>query len=140
MNCSGDEDDMPQAIPSAGCPGEAVDDDDAEDSAASFQVLRDGFVLESSIMPGLRDGYDVVCLWDIELKHDKLTPPNALMLLDPCRYPTTSRAKKAVRRGLVLKYRTTLPSAEGNTTPSSFIAAITKSLFCRGCLCCWRCS
>jgi hypothetical protein len=90
------------------------DDDDGQDCAPGrageqeeerFGVLRSGFQPEVPLEPGIRDGSDIVVRWLVTSAQHGQAVPDALMSLDPMRYPTTSRAKKAARRGLVLKYR-----------------------------------
>ena len=104
-----------------GCPVEAHDKE-------SLGVLPLGFMPETPLERGLRDGCDVVVRWRVTVAQSGQVVPDALMSLDPTRYPTISRAKKAVRRGLVLKYRATQdPDAYHQSLPAKKRLAIVKT-------------
>jgi hypothetical protein len=112
-----DDDDVGEA--EADCEDECGEESKASDQAteggrsgAADPVLEDGFLDEHCLMPGLRDGYGVTTVLG-SVKED--TPAHlALMTLDPKRYPTRSSAKKAIRRGLVLR----LLDVEGDSEDS----------------------
>ena len=74
------------------------------DADADAELLRDGFKEEVILMKSNRDGYGVTAvIGTIEASADRTRADVALMLLDTARFPTRSSAKKALRRGLVLK-------------------------------------
>ena len=86
-------------------PDEAADEDEEGFEVGVSGILHGGFTEERTCLrTGLRDGFGVtVVLGQVPGSLNGSRLDVAMMQLDPTRYPTRSRAKKAVRKGLVLR-------------------------------------
>jgi len=83
-----------------------------EEDYVNADVLIDGFRPEASPIEGyevVRQGYGVTKVWKLDSSHDNKLVLDVLMVIDPGRYPTISRARKALRKGVILKFCTKSP-------------------------------
>lgn len=88
-------------------------------------IHPDGFVLEPSLMPGSREGFGIIQLWPpLDATYDGLRTDAIMIRLDPQRYPTTSRAKKAIRKGTLLR----LEQVHGESESSGFTVLKTTTV------------